>query len=83
MKTMKRNRRIVMAVLMAAMLLMLAVSAFAQVTATLDINTGTITTNLFNGANVIIGALLAVVMLMAGFRFGSQILDRLVKAINF
>jgi len=62
---------------------MTAVAAFAQtVTTTLDINTTTITNNLFTGANVILGALLGVVMLIAGFRFGANILDKLASAIK-
>lgn len=83
MKTLKKHRRRVLAVVMVMALLALSVvSAFAQSTTTLDISTSTITNNLFTGANVILGALLGIVMLIAGFRFGSNILDKLAGAIK-
>ena len=57
-------------------------STFAQSTTTLEINSADITNNLFTGANIIIGALLAIVMLIAGFKFGRGILDDIVSSIT-
>lgn len=57
-------------------------ATFAQSTTTLEINSSDITNNLFTGANIIIGALLAVVMLVAGFKFGRGILEDIVSSIT-
>ena len=53
---------------------------------TLNINSATITDGLFEGANIVIGALGAVVFLLIGFTFGAKILSAIgafVQRISF
>lgn len=79
----KANKYQLFAWLFAFVLLAAPVAAtFAQSTTTLEINSSDITNNLFTGANIIIGALLAVVMLVAGFKFGRGILEDIVASIT-
>ena len=59
--------------LMVGLMVVSAVPTFAQ-TATLNLSTELIQNNLFSGANIIIGALGAIVFLLAGFSFGGRIL---------
>jgi hypothetical protein len=68
--------------LVVVLLLALAVPAFAQSTTTLDITTDNITPNLFLGANIMITALLAVMMLIAGFGFGLMVLKKIVSSVS-
>ena len=62
-----------------------ATAAFAQTTPstdTLDLDSTTILPNLFQGANIILLALGAIVFLMAGFTFGVTILKGLMRIIG-
>lgn len=75
-------KKFVIVSLIVVLVLALAVPAFAQSTTTLDITTSNITPNLFLGANIMITALLAIMMLVAGFSFGLGILKSVVGAIT-
>ena len=59
--------------------------AFAQTsvpTNTLMIDTTMITSGLFQGANIMILALGAVIFLMAGFKFGAQLMQGILRLIG-
>lgn len=70
------------------MLVLLAVFALAvapshaQDPVTLDLDATELTNGLFNGANIIIAALGAIMFLMAGFRLGGILLRGIVNAVG-
>lgn len=76
-----RKKMLVM-VMVVGLLVVSAISAFAQEAVELQVDSSSITNNLFQGANIIIGALLAIMMLVAGFKFGRDILDQIVGSIT-
>jgi hypothetical protein len=66
-----------------ALLAMPVASTFAQTSTTsLDINTADLQNGLFEGANVIIGALAAIMFLLAGFKFGARILKMIIDTVT-
>lgn len=77
-----KNKKLVVIVSVMALLLISVVGAFAQETVELNVDSSSITSNLFQGANIIIGALLAIMMLVAGFKFGRDILEQIVSSIT-
>ena len=78
---------LVLAVFMAGVVYMATYgTATAYGANSLNINATTITNGLFDGANIIIGALGAVVFLLIGFTFGAKILAAIgafVQRISF
>lgn len=76
------RKKVFTTVFIVCLILVPVAVALAQSTTTLDITTANITQSLFQGANIIIGALLAVVMLIAGFAFGGKILDKVANAVT-
>ena len=70
--TFQRYRWLIMA-LMLGFVLTMASPSFAQVP-TLAINPTTVQTNLFTGANIILGALAGIFILIVGMGFGGKIL---------
>lgn len=56
--------------------------AAAQDPVTLDLDATELTNGLFNGANIIIAALGAIMFLMAGFRLGGILLRGIVNAVG-
>ena len=76
--------RVVLPVLMVMMLFAAVVApSFAQDPApTLDLDAEEITDGLFSGANIIIGALGAIMFLLAGFSLGGILLRGIVSAIG-
>lgn len=67
--------------LVAALMFATAGSSFAQ-EVTLDIDTSEMTSRLFEGANIIIAALGAVMFLLAGFKLGGILIRGIVDAIS-
>lgn len=78
----RSNKKLVIFTMVAMMLILAAVPAFAQSTTTIELDASTITPELFRGANIIIGALAAVMFLIAGLAFGSRILRGVVDAVT-
>ena len=70
--------------LVVVLLLVTAVPTFAQSvsTTTLQIDQNLILPNLFQGANIILVALGAVVFLMAGFTFGVMVLRGILRVVG-
>ncbi len=71
----------VLPALVAAVFLATASGTFAQAI-TLDIDTAEMTNRLFEGANIIIAALGAVMFLLAGFKLGGILIRGIVDAIG-
>jgi type II secretory pathway component PulF len=80
-KSHNKEQIFVIALLVVMLLMFIVIPTFAQSTNTLDLDVSNITPNLFLGANIMIAALLAVMMLVAGLTFGMNILSRIVRAI--
>lgn len=73
----------ILPILVAVAVLVLAVApAAAQEPVTLDLDATELTNGLFNGANIIIAALGAIMFLMAGFRLGGILLRGIVNAVG-
>lgn len=75
-------RKVLPVLFVAAMLIVMTVPAFAQATDSLDIDTEDLQSGLFEGANVILGALGAIMFLLAGFRFGGSILRMIIDTVT-
>ena len=80
-KTVMQYLPYVLPALMAAVFLASASGTFAQ-EITLDIDTTEMTNRLFEGANIIIAALGAVMFLLAGFKLGGILIRGIVDAIG-
>lgn len=84
----KRHRTLLTAVMVVALTLVLASgSVYAQTpgatsTPALALDTDMITTQLFEGANIIIGALGVVMFLIAGISFGGRVMRYIVDAVT-
>ena len=78
----QNNKKLVILTMVVVLLVLAAVPAFAQSTSTIELDANTITPELFRGANIIIGALAAVMFLIAGLAFGSRILRGVVDAVT-
>ncbi|MCP4428892.1 MAG: hypothetical protein GY803_30785 [Chloroflexi bacterium] len=75
--------RVAIPVLMLALVFMGAVPSFAQTEPpTLELDTDQMITGLFEGANIIIAALGAVMFLLAGFKLGGILIRGIVDAIG-
>ncbi len=77
----KNYKWLVPVMLAVALLAAPVANTFAQ-TATLDLDANTMTTNLFQGANIIIVALGAVMFLLAGFKLGTALLHGILNIVG-
>jgi len=59
-----------------------AMFILAQAVPTLALDSATVQTGLFEGANIVVGALGAIVFLLIGFQFGSSILRAISSYIG-
>lgn len=75
-------KRILPILVVMAVFALAVAPAAAQDPVTLDLDAEELTNGLFNGANIIIAALGAIMFLMAGFRLGGILLRGIVNAVG-
>jgi hypothetical protein len=80
---MKAHSRYILPIALAAFFVLVAVEpSFAASAPTLDLDPDVVTAGLFDGANIILAALGAIMFLLAGFKLGGVLLRGIVDAIG-
>lgn len=74
-------QKLIPALVAVALFAVVVSPTFAQTT-TLNLDTTELQNGLFQGANIIIGALAGIMFLLAGFRFGGTILRLIIDTVT-